>query len=130
MAISALKEIRRYREIGTVQECRGAVEKQKAKKHGTGRRVNGMGDLISRKSMIDILKGVDQEGLLTIFQIIEFIEDRPSAFDKEKVIEELRSEASRWHESGVEFKDENEKGVAAGFRLATHIVEKGGVKHD
>ena len=25
----------------------------------------------------------------------------PTAFDKEKVIEELRSEASRWHESGV-----------------------------
>ena len=52
----------------------------------------------------------------------------PTAFDKEKVIEELRSEASRWHESGVKFKDENEKGVAAGFRLATHIVEKGGIE--
>ena len=52
----------------------------------------------------------------------------PTAFDKEKVIEELRSEASRWHESGAEFKDEKEKGVAAGFRLATHIVEKGGIE--
>ena len=31
-AISALQEIRRYREIGTVEECRKAVEKQKAKK--------------------------------------------------------------------------------------------------
>ena len=56
------------------------------------------------------------------------IEETPTAFDKEKVIEELRSEASRCHESGVEFKDENEKGVAAGFRLATHIVEKGGIE--
>lgn len=56
------------------------------------------------------------------------IEETPTAFDKEKVIEELISEASRWHESGVEFKDENEKGVAAGFRLATHIVEKGGIE--
>ena len=56
------------------------------------------------------------------------IEETPTAFDKEKVIEELRSEASRWHESGVDFKDENEKGVAAGFRLATHIVEKGGIE--
>ena len=35
----------------------------------------------------------------------------PTAFDKEKVIEELRSEASRWHESGVKFKDENEKAL-------------------
>lgn len=30
--ITALREIQRYREIGTVEECREAVEKQKAKK--------------------------------------------------------------------------------------------------
>lgn len=30
-AISGLKEIQQYREIGTVEECRKAVEKQKAK---------------------------------------------------------------------------------------------------
>lgn len=32
MAISALKEVQQYREIGAVKECREAVEKQKAKK--------------------------------------------------------------------------------------------------
>ena len=32
VAISALEEIQQYREIGTVEECREAVEKQKAKK--------------------------------------------------------------------------------------------------
>ena len=32
IAITALKEIQQYREIGTVEECRKAVEKQKAKK--------------------------------------------------------------------------------------------------
>lgn len=32
MAITALKEIQQYREIGTVEECREAVEKQKPKK--------------------------------------------------------------------------------------------------
>lgn len=32
IAISTLKEIQRYREIGTVEECREAVEKQKPKK--------------------------------------------------------------------------------------------------
>ena len=32
IAIFALKEIQQYREIGTVEECREAVEKQKAKK--------------------------------------------------------------------------------------------------
>lgn len=32
IAITALKEVQQYREIGTVEECRKAVEKQKAKK--------------------------------------------------------------------------------------------------
>lgn len=32
MATAALKEIQQYREIGTVEECREAVEKQKPKK--------------------------------------------------------------------------------------------------
>ena len=32
MAIKALKEIHQYREIGTVAECREAVEKQKAER--------------------------------------------------------------------------------------------------
>lgn len=32
VAIEALKEIQQYREIGTVEECREAVEKQKAQK--------------------------------------------------------------------------------------------------
>lgn len=32
VAINALKEIQQYREIGTVEECRKAVEKQKEKK--------------------------------------------------------------------------------------------------
>lgn len=32
VAISALKEVQQYREIGTVEECREAAEKHKAKK--------------------------------------------------------------------------------------------------
>lgn len=32
MAISVIKEIQQYREIGTVEECREAVDKQKSKK--------------------------------------------------------------------------------------------------
>ena len=32
MAIEAIKEIQQYREIGTVEECREAVEKQKPKR--------------------------------------------------------------------------------------------------
>lgn len=32
MAINALKEIQKYRKIGTLEECRAAMEKQTAKK--------------------------------------------------------------------------------------------------
>ena len=32
MAITALKEVQQYREIGTVEECREVVEKQKNRK--------------------------------------------------------------------------------------------------
>lgn len=32
VAIKALEEVQQYRQIGTVEECREAVEKQKAKK--------------------------------------------------------------------------------------------------
>ena len=82
--------------------------------------------LIDADRLIDNLRG---NVLIDVTPELEdTIAQQPTAFDKEKVIEELRSEASRWHESGVEFKDENEKGVAAGFRLATHIVEKGGIE--
>lgn len=126
-AISALEEIQQYREIGTVKEFREAVEKQKAKKHGTGGHANGMGDLISRKSMIDILKGVDQEGLLTICQIIEFIEDRPSTFDKEKVIKELQHASNV---SRVQWKRYDDSGAfheMRAFESAIEIVERGGI---
>ena len=90
-------------------------------------------DLISRKAVIDILEnmifaaGKDLTKVYSLQDVRERVIRLNAVFDKEKVIEELRSEAGRWHESGVEFKDENEKGVAAGFRLATHIVEKGGL---
>lgn len=90
-------------------------------------------DLISRKAVLDILTEERiRNSILASPAFGEMLAQRikniPTAFDKEKVIEELISEASRWHENGVKFKDENEKGVAAGFRLATHIVEKGGIE--
>lgn len=90
-------------------------------------------DLISRKAVLKLLYEIKGDSCIpknygTILDIIRNVRNIPTAFDKEKVIEELISEASRWHESGVKFKDENEKGVAAGFRLATHIVEKGGIE--
>lgn len=40
MAIKALEEVQQYREIGTPEECRAAVEKQTAKKDITYRGTN------------------------------------------------------------------------------------------
>ena len=40
VAISVLKEIQQYREIGTVEECREAVEKQKPKKPKDSLKIN------------------------------------------------------------------------------------------
>lgn len=37
MAISAIKELQQYREIGSVEECREAVEKQNSKEYESNR---------------------------------------------------------------------------------------------
>ena len=65
--------------------------------------------------------------MMRVVDVQRIISEQPTAFDKEKVIGELRAEAERWHESGVAYDDEREKGVAEGFRRAMPIVEKGGV---
>ena len=59
MAISALKEIQQYREIGTVEECREAVEKQTPKKpHRNYKKFSGLwckcGWYLGQKQCLDI----------------------------------------------------------------------------
>ena len=58
-AISALKEVQQYREIGTVEECREAVEKQKPKKpHRNYKKFSGLwckcGWYLGQKQCLDI----------------------------------------------------------------------------
>ena len=58
-AISALKEVQQYREIGAVKECREAVEKQKAKKpHRNYKKFSGLwckcGWYLGQKQCLDI----------------------------------------------------------------------------
>lgn len=81
-------------------------------------------DLISRKALINILnilKGVDKDWLLTINQIIDFIEDQPIAFDKEKVIEEIKEYSKTvplyWNCNGGDL-----------VNKIIDIIEKGGVE--
>lgn len=59
VAITAIKEIQRYREIGTVEECREAVEKQKPKKpHRNYKKFSGLwckcGWYLGQKQCLDI----------------------------------------------------------------------------
>lgn len=86
-------------------------------------------DLISRAYMIEILSDLDQYSLLTVRQIIEFIEDSPSAFDKEKVIEELKSAIGDIHytEDGSFNGKCIEDFEFIQAKTALEIVEKGGV---
>lgn len=58
-AIIALKEVQQYREIGTVEECREAVEKQKPKKpHRNYKKFSGLwckcGWYLGQKQCLDI----------------------------------------------------------------------------
>lgn len=59
MAISAIKEVQQYREIGTVEECRKAVEKQKPNKpHRNYKKFSGLwckcGWYLGQKQCLDI----------------------------------------------------------------------------
>ena len=59
IAISVLKEIQQYRKIGTVEECREAVEKQKPKKpHRNYKKFSGLwckcGWYLGQKQCLDI----------------------------------------------------------------------------
>ena len=59
VAISTLKEVQQYREIGTVEECREAVEKQKPKKpHRNYKKFSGLwckcGWYLGQKQCLDI----------------------------------------------------------------------------
>ena len=59
IAIKALEEVQQYREIGTVEECREAVEKQKPKKpHRNYKKFSGLwckcGWYLGQKQCLDI----------------------------------------------------------------------------
>jgi len=82
MAIQALEEIQQYREIGTVEECREAREKQKPKKMR----------LLNEK---DVIKAVDKhtnEDNTLDDDISCILEEVPTAYDVEAVSKELKNE--------------------------------------
>lgn len=60
--------------------------------------------------------------------IIDAFDRIPTAYDVDKVVEQLESESARWQDSGDAYNDEKEKGVAIGFRKAIEIVKGGGTQ--
>ena len=157
-AIKALEEIQQYREIGTVEECREAVEKQKAKnpvkdkyhhnccpncgaQYVAQKRIKEVrkisDDLISRKALLEeidlnfiipILKINMREEHKAVLKILEIIMNMPTAFDKERVIEELKNKAEDSRKYWSEFDDEDAFGEMNAYTRAIEIVEKGGIE--
>ena len=56
------------------------------------------------------------------------VNDEPTAYDVDNVIEQLANESERWRESGEAYEDEKELGVADGFKRAIEIVKSSGIE--
>lgn len=69
-------------------------------------------------------KGINA-GLNIAKSIINDKTQTPTAYDVDKVVEQLESESARWQNSGDAYNDKKEKGVAIGFRKAIKIVKGG-----
>mgnify|MGYP005757915071 CR=1 FL=1 len=87
-----------------------------------------MSDLISRKALLDRFRYGDKESesdKAWICAVRRMIKEQPTAFDREKVIEELNSERNLMY---------REDGTLMGARTqisidrAVDIVEKGGIE--
>lgn len=65
--------------------------------------------------------------LLNTNTVLLLLDKYPTAYDVDKVVEQLKSESARWQDSGDAYNDEKEKGVAIGFRKAIEIVKGGGI---
>ena len=91
-----------------------------------------MSDLISRSELIEELKSLkivlngkqifSDDAKDTVLRIVN---EQPTAYDIAKVVEELKSDAERWEDSGKEYKDRCEIAVGRGLRNAIEIVKHG-----
>ena len=88
-------------------------------------------DLISRKELLDRLRG---NVLVDVTPALEdAIENQPAAFDKKKVIEELRElhVNSKTSKNQCEFEsteDFDYMGAEVAYKTAIEIVKKGGIE--
>ena len=97
-------------------------------------------DLISRKAVLKKLRGITDEPhsimfLMGIGAAISVIGHADTAFDKEKVIEELKSWEKASHDAGIQSTYAELDNKASGYyqesrayHRAIEIVEKGGIE--
>ena len=83
-------------------------------------------DLISRKSLIENLNVFAPEHYTAL--VNDLIMKEPTAFDKEKVIEELKRLKTNAFRYYNQYDDEQAFGESAAYRAAIEIVEKGRVE--
>lgn len=89
-------------------------------------------DLISRKALLKELREIMDEPHNTMFLMgigaaVSIIEHRETAFDKEKVIEELKRLKTNAFRYYNQYDDEQAFGESAAYRAAIEIIEKGGL---
>ena len=97
-------------------------------------------DLISRKAVLEILYDISQRNYGSFFghginKACDVIENAETAFDKEKVIEELKSWEKASHDAGIQSTYAELDNKASGYyqesrayHRAIKIVEKGGIE--
>ena len=90
-------------------------------------------DLISRKSLIENLNKCSPEHYTTL--VNDLIMKEQTAFDKERVIEELKSWEKASHDAGIQSTYAELDNKASGYyqesrayHRAIEIVEKGGIE--
>lgn len=87
--------------------------------------------LIDADALIEAMKKTESEyeNAMTCpswWSAFNVISEQPTAYDIDKVVEELEKEAERWEDSGKEYKDKCEIAVGRGLRKAIEIVKAGG----
>ena len=101
-------------------------------------------DLISRKAAVELViaeydrfqaNGGSHSGRYELDKVIKMLRTMPTAFDKEKVIEELKSWEKASHDAGIQSTYAELDNKASGYyqesrayHRAIEIVEKGGIE--
>lgn len=90
-------------------------------------------DLISRKALLKELREIMDEPHNTMFLMgigaaVSIVEHRETAFDKEKVINEIRSGVMAANDEYIETCDEYYHGMQEAHKNDWKIVEKGGIE--